>query len=69
MSKNISYENFERIAKEKNITPYRIAKETGVATSTLTSWKKGSYVPKVDKLIKIANFLGVPLNELIKEDD
>lgn len=62
------YRNFESIIKKKNITAYQVAKITGVATSTLTEWKKGSYTPKLDKLIKIADCLGVTLEEIIKDE-
>lgn len=61
------YENFERIIKEKGITAYRVAKETGITTATLTSWKQGKYTPKMDKLQKIADYLGVTLGELTAE--
>jgi transcriptional regulator with XRE-family HTH domain len=62
------YKDFEALLKDKNITPYKVSKETGIATSTLTEWKKGTYTPKVDKLMKIADYLGVALEELIKEE-
>ena len=60
------YENFEKLCKEKGVTPYLVSKHTGIATSTLTEWKKGKYTPKVDKLMKIAEFFGVPLETFIK---
>lgn len=62
------YKNFEDLLRDKNITAYQVSKETGVATATLSEWKKGTYTPKVDKLLKIANYLEVPLEELIKEE-
>ena len=66
------YEIFEKLLKEKGITAYRVAKETGVTTSTLTCWKKGKYTPKREKLEKIADYLGVSVEYLIngkaKED-
>ena len=37
------------------------SKETGVSTATLSSWKAGDYVPKIDKLQKIADYFGVPV--------
>ena len=61
------YENFEKIIKGKGITAYRVAKETGITTATLTSWKQGKYTPKMDKLQKIADYLGVTLGELTAE--
>ena len=41
-----------------------VTRATGIASSTLTDWKKGRYTPKQDKLQKIADFLGVSLEYL-----
>lgn len=62
------YKKFEALLTEKNISAYQVAKETGIATSTLTEWKNGTYTPKADKLMKIADFFGVPLEYFLKED-
>ncbi|KAF5071795.1 helix-turn-helix protein [anaerobic digester metagenome] len=59
------YEIFEQLLKERNISAYKIAKETGVTTATLTSWKQGKYTPKQDKLQKIADYFGVSLEYLM----
>lgn len=67
------YENYQAIRDEKGLTDYQVAKGTGIATSTLSEWKKtmsgGGYTPKVDKLSKIAEFLEVPLSELVDGRD
>lgn len=54
-----SYLRFEKLLKLKGLTAYKVAKATGVTTATITHWKNGKYVPKSDKLGKIADFLGV----------
>lgn len=41
------------------MTAYKVAKDTGVSTSTLSDWKTGRSTPKVDKLKKIAEYFGV----------
>lgn len=61
------YEIFEKLLKEKGLTAYKVAQETGVSTATITSWKKGHYTPKPEKLQKIADFLGVRLDYLMGE--
>jgi len=65
------YEIFEKLLLERGITAYRVAKETGVTTATLTSWKQGKYVPKAEKLQKIADYLNVSVEYLMtgKEAD
>lgn len=59
------YENFERLCKAKGVTPAEVSRNTGIATSTLTNWKKGSYTPKIEKLQKIADYFGVPVDYLL----
>lgn len=63
------YENFEHLLTKHNVTAYRVAKETGINTATLTSWKQGKYTPKRDKLQKIADFFGIEVDELTGESD
>lgn len=62
-----SYDKFSKLLEIKGITAYQVSKETGVATATLTEWKNGTYKPKIDKLKKIADFLGVSI-DLFLED-
>ena len=59
------YSNFEKLCSEKNVTPYRVCKETGIPTSTISNWKAGRYTPKQDKLKRIADFFGVSVDFLI----
>lgn len=59
------YEIFEKLLDEHNVTAYRVSKETGVTTATLTSWKQGKYTPKPEKLQKIADYFGVSLEYLM----
>lgn len=59
------YDIFERLLNERGITAYRVAKETGVTTATLTNWKAGRYTPKADKLQKIADYFGVTIEYLM----
>lgn len=61
----MGYDIFERLCKERGVKPGRVAKETGVATATLSSWKQGKYQPKSDKLQKLADFFDVPVSYFI----
>jgi transcriptional regulator with XRE-family HTH domain len=59
------YDRFRQILQERSITVYRVAKDTGISQVTLSDWKTGRSVPKVDKLQKIANYLGVTIEYLL----
>ena len=63
------YEIFSALLKEKNVTPYRVAKETGIAQSTFSDWKKGKSAPKTDKLQKIADYFDVSVDYLLGKTD
>lgn len=63
------YKKFEELCKQKGVTPYKVSKETGVSTATLTSWKQGKYIPKKEKLQKIADFFEVPISYFYSDDD
>lgn len=43
------YSVFEKLLKDRGITAYKVAKDTGVTTATLSSWKTGRYEPKPEK--------------------
>lgn len=63
------YELFQKLLDAKGVTAYRVSKETGVSTSTLTQWKKGVSQPKPNKLQKIADYFDVPLSYFYGEDN
>lgn len=65
------YEVFEKLLAQRGVTAYRVAKETGITTATLSNWKQGKYTPKSDKLQKIADYFGVSLDYLMtgKEEE
>lgn len=59
------YENFEKLCNDNKTNPSRVSKATGISTATLTSWKKGVYTPKQDKLQLIADFFNVSVDYLM----
>lgn len=59
------YEIFEKLCAKKNVTPYRVGKATGIATSTFSDWKNGHSTPKQDKLKKIADYFEVSVDYLM----
>ena len=59
------YEIFERLLKAKGISAYRVSKDTGISTATLSDWKTGKSTPKADKLQKIADYFCVSVDYLM----
>lgn len=59
-------ESFKRIKKEKGINNYEIHKRSGVLESTLSEFERGKHTDlRISTLIKIADALGVTLDELV----
>jgi transcriptional regulator with XRE-family HTH domain len=63
----MGYSKFKEICDKKGVKISEVVRGTGVAYATISSWKAGKYTPKMDKLQKIADYLGVTLGELTAE--
>lgn len=61
------YKKFQKLLEEKNVTAYEVAKQTGIAQTTLSAWKNGEYTPKVDKLKLIAEYFGVSISYFLED--
>lgn len=59
---------YTRLKAERGLTDYRIAQDTGVSRSTLSEWNAGQYIPKADKLLKIARYLNVSIEDLLEAE-
>lgn len=59
------YEKYALYRNEKGVKDYDVAKATGIAPSVISDWKNERSNPKVDKLAKIAEYLGVHIEDLI----
>lgn len=59
------YENFQHLCEANKVTPSKVSKATGISTATLTSWKKGVYTPKQDKLQLIADYFNVSVDYIM----
>lgn len=56
---------YKELRDRKGVTDYQISKETGIPRSTLSELAANKYVSKVDKLIKLADYFGVSVEELM----
>ena len=61
-----SYQNFVKIIEQKERTPYRVAKDTGLSPTVFSDWKKGKSCPKVDKIKIIADYFGVTIDYFLE---
>ena len=55
------YKKFAELLGKTNKTAYQVSKDTGIAQSVLSDWKRGRSTPKADKLKKLADYFGKPI--------
>ena len=60
------YAKYVELRDRRNVSDAQVAEATGIPRSTFSDWKQGRSQPKLEKLIKISEFLGVSINEFVK---
>ena len=58
------YEIFAKLLELKGLKAADVSRATGIKSPVFSEWKKGKSKPNIDKMIKIANFLGVSVEYL-----
>ena len=66
----ITYEEYENIRDSKGMKNADVARIAHIPPSTFTDWKQGKSAPKIEKMQKIINALGIePEENLEKESE
>ena len=60
------YKKYIQLRDERGLTDYKVSLETGIAKSTFSDWKNGRSKPKIEKLIKLAEYFNVSITEFIE---
>lgn len=55
------YQIFEKLCKEKGVTPTRVARENGITQQAVSLWKKRGSTPKATTLQKLSDYFDVPV--------
>lgn len=61
-----SFERVEELVRENNMSFYALGKEVGFPSSFFSEWKRGKMMPKIDKLKKLADFFGKPIEYFLQ---
>lgn len=61
------YDNVKRICNEKGTTLKNVEEQANLGAGCISRWKSETFYPKVSTLKKVADVLGVSLEELVKE--
>ena len=65
-AENLIYEKYSKIRDRKGFTDFSVAKEANIPPASIYDWKNGRSKPKIDKIVKIAKALDVPIEELME---
>lgn len=60
------YAKYVELRDKKGVKDADVAKATGLYPSVFTDWKQGTCSPKIDKLLKIAEYFEVSIEEFVK---
>lgn len=60
------YEKISKICKERGISIARLEREAGLGNATVRGWSTSS--PTVETLSKVSKYLGVGIEELLRND-
>ena len=58
------YQNIKSIADSQKVSIRKIEQDTGITLGSIYHWN--DVKPSVDKVVKVANYLGVTIEELLK---
>ena len=62
-------ENIKRLCAEQGITIQQLEDKANIAAGTVGRWGKGGkLLPSVDKAKRVADALGVTVDELLRDD-
>lgn len=54
-----------QLRKEHQLTQAELAEKLGVTNKTVSRWETGNYMPPVEILIKLSDFYGLTINEIL----
>lgn len=62
-------DRFREIVQCRNITAYRVAKDTGISQGLMAEYNRGEKIPTVQNLVKIADYLDCSVDYLLGRTD
>lgn len=61
------FTNVSRMCKDRGVSIARLERDLGIGNATIRNWNVSS--PTVDKLKLVADYFGVTVDELLREDE
>ena len=61
------YERYAKLRADKGVSDADVSRNTGIGKATLSHWKRGDYTPKVESIIKLADYFDVSLDYFYRD--
>lgn len=61
-------ENIKNAREDKKISVYNVEKHTGIKHQSIYNWEQGKQEPTILNCIKLADYYGISLDELVGRD-
>ena len=62
-------ENLMRLRKQKGLSQEEFANEINVTRQTVSKWELGVSTPDMDKLVQMASFFGITVDDLVNSEE
>lgn len=66
--KILIYDNVKRLCWEKHTTICTLEKDCGIGNGSIGKWADGDANPRIGTLKKIADYFGITVDELLKDN-
>lgn len=60
---------FVQLLQERNITAYKLSKDTGLSEALISNWKSGRQLPKYDSIKILCDYFNVSADYLLERTD
>lgn len=60
--------NLKQIRRKQGVRPVELYRHLGVNPDTLWRWEAGTRVPSIPTLVRISDYLGVSVSDLINHE-
>lgn len=61
------FKKLEQLLRERNLTMYKVCKDTKIYSGAMSNWKAGRTSPTVESLAKLAKYFKVPMEYFLDE--
>ena len=60
---------FTQILQERNISAYKLSKDTGLSEALISNWKSGRQLPKYDSIKVLCDYFDISADYLLERTD